>query len=164
MMNHDTELKLQAYVDGELPAQEADRVAKSLAADPSAQALQTELRNIKAALAANELDLKLPESREFYWSKIAREIQRAEREQTSNARPTGASWWLRWAAPFAGLAALVVLLVGADKLSLFSQPDVARLGVGHEIESSLEESSASITFRSEKAAMTVVWVQDRENF
>ena len=164
MMNHETELKLQAYLDGELSPKEATRVAGQLAADAEAQALCAELRNTKASLAGNEPDLKLTESREFYWSKIAREIRRADGSETTKRRPVAASWWLRWVAPITGLAVLVVMLTLVDRLSLSPQTNLARLGFDHEIESSSEESSASITFRSDRAGMTVVWLQNRENY
>ena len=163
MMNHETELRLQAYLDGELSSKEFKHFTEWLATDRDAQALYTELKNTKASLAANELDLRITESREFYWSGIAREIQREDERQNRGTKPTVVSGWLRWLAPLAGLAALVVLLATWEKLRLFSQPDTGRLSLGHEIETPSEENSASITFHSEKAAMTVVWVQNREN-
>ena len=164
MMNHETELKLQAYLDGEVAPKEATRLGGWLAADAEAQALCAELRNTKTTLAGNDLELKLTESREFYWSKIARGIQRSDGSETANPGSVTVSWWLRWAAPISGLAVLVVLLTAVDKLSQPPQSNLALWGLGHEIESSSEESSANITFRSEKAGMTVVWVQNRENY
>ena len=75
-MKQELQLKLQAYLDGELPDGEARPVAGLLAQDAEARALLAELKNTRAALAGFEADIKLPESREFYWSKIEREIQR----------------------------------------------------------------------------------------
>ena len=69
-------MRLQAYLDGELPDSEAREAASLLAQDAEARALLAELKNTSAAMAGFELDIKLPESREFYWSKIEREIER----------------------------------------------------------------------------------------
>ena len=81
MINHETELELQAYLDGELSAGEAKAIADLLGRDAGAQALYQELRTAKSLLAGNELDRKLPESREFYWSKIQRQIDQVESTQ-----------------------------------------------------------------------------------
>ena len=75
-MKHELELKLQAHLDGELTGREATEIAALLEHDREAAALFGELRNIKTALTGNELEIKLPETREFYWSKIEREIAR----------------------------------------------------------------------------------------
>src|SRR6266513_3336151 len=75
-MKQELQLKLQAYLDGELPDGEAREAAGLLAQDAEARALLAELKKTRAALAGFETDIKLPESREFYWSKIEREIQR----------------------------------------------------------------------------------------
>ena len=79
MNNHDDQLKLQAHFDGELPEPEARAVANWLARDREAVALLAELRNTRKALKGFESDIKLPETREFYWSKIEREIAPADR-------------------------------------------------------------------------------------
>ena len=44
-MDYDAQLKLQAFLDGELPEAEASEVAKWLARDREAAALLEELRN-----------------------------------------------------------------------------------------------------------------------
>jgi len=44
MINHETELKLQAYLDGELSAGEAKAIADLFGRDAGAQALYQELR------------------------------------------------------------------------------------------------------------------------
>src|SRR5579862_5996531 len=77
-MTEEQQLKLQAFLDGELPEKDAREVAAWVARDAEATDLQAELRNTRKALADYEPALKLPESREFYWSKIQREIQRSE--------------------------------------------------------------------------------------
>ena len=62
-MKQELQLKLQAYLDGELPEGEAREVAGLLAQDAEARALLAELKNTRAALAGFEADIKLPESR-----------------------------------------------------------------------------------------------------
>ncbi len=77
-MDHNAQLKLQALLDGELPEAEASEATNWLARDREAAALMEELRNTRDALAGFEAEVRLPESREFFWSKVEREIQRLE--------------------------------------------------------------------------------------
>ncbi len=51
------------------------QVAAQVTSDTALSGVATELRQTKSALAGNEMDLKVPETREFYWSKIARQIR-----------------------------------------------------------------------------------------
>ena len=99
----------------------------------------------------------MPESGEFYWSKIQRQIERAESTQEGGlAEPATPRWWTRFLAPAGVLAALAVFVAVAlrspDGGGTFLASDDS-----HEIETPLEETS-SFSFRSEAAAMTVVWV------
>jgi hypothetical protein len=67
-----------------------------------------------------------------------------------------APWWARFLAPAGVLATLAVFIA----LSLRGPDDASKLWAledGHDIETPLEETS-SFSFRSESAAMTVVWV------
>jgi len=105
-MNSDTQLKVQSYLDNELSPSEARKVAGMISADREARELYNELKATKEILAQNEPAIKLDESREFYWSKIQRQIETAER--TPQTRPT--AWWVRLLAPLAGTAALFAAL------------------------------------------------------
>lgn len=78
-MKQDLQLKLQAYLDGELSAREATAVTDWLAQDAAARDLLVELTNTRAALVSHESEIKIPDSREFYWSKIRRQIEREEK-------------------------------------------------------------------------------------
>src|ERR1700716_3675106 len=91
-MEYDRQLKLQAYLDGELPEAEAREAANWLARDREAVALHAELRNTRQALVGFEIGITLPESREFYWSKIQREIERQDQPQT---RPQSGPFYAR---------------------------------------------------------------------
>src|SRR4051812_33088103 len=117
-MNSEVELELQAYLDGELAGADVRRVETLLANDAGAKALFQELKTTKSLLAGNEPEIKVPESREFYWSKIERAIERAEKLEPAAATSAGA-WlgrWRRYLAPLAGVAAVIALGVGTAKM------------------------------------------------
>jgi len=93
-MNREDQLKLSALVDGELPPDEARALAALAERDPAAAALLAELRTTRQTLKSGEAPATVTESREFYWSKIARDIERQERR--SPTRPSsGLLPWLR---------------------------------------------------------------------
>jgi len=109
-MKTEDQLRLQAYLDNEVSSSEARQIASWIARDPEAKALYDELQGTKALLnAENELPVTVPDSRDFYWSKIQREIERAEREP-ARATATVRPWWIRIMAPVAATAALALVL------------------------------------------------------
>ena len=65
VMEYDAQLKLQSYLDGELPEAEAREVANWLARDREAMALFGELRNTRQAFVGLEVGVELPESPAF---------------------------------------------------------------------------------------------------
>src|SRR5260221_7870771 len=91
-MNQDRELRIQASLDAELSGRELAELERSLQTDDEAKALLNELRMTKSTLTANEPELKVPDTREFYWSQIKRQIESAEAAEVA-ARP---SLWLPW--------------------------------------------------------------------
>ena len=104
-MNPDKALKIQSYLDGELSDREARSISEWLATDNEARLLFEELQFTKVALAKNEPELKLPESREFYWSKIEREIRRQDQPVAQPAeRPSIFALLHRYLVPAAGVA------------------------------------------------------------
>jgi anti-sigma factor RsiW len=166
-MNQETQLKIQAYVDGELSSTESRQVEAWLADDPNALQLSQELVFTKKLMAGNEKEYRLPESREFFWSKIQREIEpRADRPLTVRERVVG---WLRlngarWLAPAASAALVLSLLFlwlpsGSDSSGNTAQS--GHTGPLEEIEVPLAEVS-TIAFHSQQAGMTVVWVQTNQ--
>src|ERR1041384_1079271 len=110
-MNLEQQLKVQAYLDGELSEREARQISDLIASDREAQLLLTELRNTKNALTGNELEIKLPETREFYWSQLQRQIERANPPAAASRPNPLAAKFLRIFAPVAGAVALVALTV-----------------------------------------------------
>ncbi|MBI5772519.1 MAG: hypothetical protein HZA89_02105 [Verrucomicrobia bacterium] len=151
-MNYETQLKIQAGLDGEISAAEQRDLERLLATDEQATALFTELRQTSAALAGNELAPTVPLTREFYWSRIERNIERLEKEAAS--APSRLAQWLRWLAPAGALSALAIVAF----LSLRE----ATPGMD-EIETPLEQASV-YSFRSPSEKMSVVWVQSDVNY
>ncbi len=149
-MNQESELRLQSYLDGELSPREARRVAEWLGRDPEAQALLGELKMARTALADNEPELQLPESREFYWSKIRREAGLLRRAWFS---------WRKYLVPVAGTALVAILAISTAR---FGDVTGADESVRHlaEVEN-LSEHTGSYSFRSHAENMFVVWVYDQ---
>jgi anti-sigma factor RsiW len=110
-MNDEQQLQLQAFLDGELPENEAREVAAWVARDRQAADLVKELRNTRQALTGSAPRLNVPESREFYWSKIEREIRRLQPEPSAPAPVPVLTRLLRRLASAGAIAAL--LLIGA---------------------------------------------------
>jgi anti-sigma factor RsiW len=153
-MNDDAELKLQAYLDGELPAREAAEIKAWLDRDAEAQALLTELRNTQAALTGHEVSVKLPETREFYWSKIQGEIERQGRTASHAPGASLATWLWRSLVP-AGTLAFVCALI------LRSGSSQAAPEFTPEMELASDDVGAA-TFRSQETGLTSVWFYQRD--
>jgi anti-sigma factor RsiW len=156
-MKFDQELKIQAYLDGELSPRESREVQAWLATDSEAQALLTELKLTRSTLVGNEPEAKLPESREFFWSKIERQIE-AEAPAEAAARIPFWLAWRRYFAPVAGVAIVAVLAVFS--IRVVDVPEDANSHLA-EVEN-LSEHSSSISFRSQSENMFVVWVSPKD--
>ncbi|HMC26313.1 MAG TPA: hypothetical protein VKM56_00825 [Verrucomicrobiae bacterium] len=155
-MNQDRELEIQALLDGELSGRKARKVEQWLAGDAEAQALLHELRTTKSALGGNEPQITLPEAREFYWSKIQRQIEATVPEREA----AHASLWLSWRrylAPVTAVAAVAMLALFSMKEMGFDEAD-RHLA---EIEN-LSEHASSLSFRSQSENMFVVWVYNKD--
>lgn len=143
---------MQAWVDGELDADQAERVGEWVANDAAAGALAAELRGVKAAMAGAELARKAPVSPEFYWSQVQRQIQ----AEAALARPKTSRWMARWRRffmPVAGLAvACCVVLLSVELSAGVSRPDVV---------SSSNEGMDTMMFHDQSSGLTVVWLQDK---
>lgn len=155
-MKQELELKLQAYFDGELAPSEAAEMATLIEKDAAARDLYTALQQTSQVLRSNELERRLPESREFFWSKIEREIQRLEAEP---ARSETTPWWLaflrRNLAAVSGFGvATALLVVAAFQMNMVPSQDMFE-----EIDNPIGEASA-FSFRSESQKMTFVWISD----
>jgi len=159
-MNMEQQLKVQAWLDGELPEAEARRVEGLVSGDKPAQALAAELRMTKSTLSGNEPAMTLPESREFFWGKIQREIERLEKAG-AESRPT--PWvlnWRRWMAPLSAVA--LVAFFSLLSIGVFRQP-LGDDGANYLVEvENLSEHVGSISYKSQSENMFVVYVYNKD--
>jgi hypothetical protein len=126
--------------------------------DASARDLLAELRQTRSLLAGQDCARPVPESRDFYWSKIVRQI---ERESAHPGRAPLPGGWVRWLQraflPAGGVAvALMLTLVG---ILWFQDP--AKNAAPQNAEISLPEAQ-TLTFHDYKEQMTVVWLTYNE--
>jgi anti-sigma factor RsiW len=147
-MDHNKEIKLQAFLDEELSEAEAREVASWLAQDQEATLLLAELRNTRQSIARFESGIRLPESREFYWSKIEREINRLEKPAVPAPKTSWLAAWRRFLVPASAVAALVIAA-----LVTIGPP----VSAGPEAESSYGDSGA-FTYRDYDQHTTLVWL------
>ena len=150
-MKYEEQLKIQAYLDGELTGAESREIETLLNGEAEAQELLSELKNTREAFKACETEYRVPESRDFYWSKIKRQIE-TEDEGPLHA-PKPASWltaWRRFMAPAGALAA--VLIVG-----LFTLFQTKTESTNPDIETALADPGA-FTYRDYDAGATLVWL------
>jgi anti-sigma factor RsiW len=151
-MDYNRQLKLQAFLDGELPEGEASTMADWLARDREAAALLEELRNTRGALAGFEAGIQLPESREFFWSKVRREIERLDTPAPKTAPTPFYALLRRFLVP---ASALALVLVGGVVLTRPNAPFGRAATTG--IETALADSGA-FTYRDYSAGTTLVWL------
>jgi anti-sigma factor RsiW len=109
-MTQETQFKLQAYLDGELSTTERGEVEFLLQRDEHARNLLAELSQTARVLTAHEPNLKVPESREFYWSKIQREISR-ETAATPVPSVSFGTWLRRLLVPAGAVAGLAIAVM-----------------------------------------------------
>lgn len=149
-MKNDTQLQLQAYFDGELDGLEARQAKAWLKEDPEAEALLAELASTRELLRHCGAEIRLPESREFFWSKIERTIATQARP---GSRPRNE--WLsllpawRFFVPAGSLVALVITAVLAVRA-----PETANVPAN---ESTVSDPGA-MTYRDEASGTTLVWL------
>lgn len=170
-MKLEEQLKLQAWLDNELDPSEARKIAAWVTSDPEARALCQELKETKVWLGANEPVMSVPDTRDFYWSQIARRIESEGRQE---AVQPARGWFVRWVAPLAGACAMVALAISVLNLNT-RQTQRAELvpygppvppaaaaaavipGTQREIQSPV---MSTMTFHSESEGMTVVWISN----
>lgn len=161
-MNAELKLKVQAWVDGELPASEAARVAELARTDPAAAALAAELRMTRGFLAGNELEVKLPESLEFHWSKIQRAIEKAEAEPPVRESLPWLAALGRMLVPVSGVALVAFLTVVS--IGIFNRGTSS--GNGEELlveEEILSRHIDTYTYKSQTDNMFVVYIINKDD-
>jgi anti-sigma factor RsiW len=152
MNTRDMQLKVMAYLDNELSPADARKVGTWISTNPEARDLYNELKETRELLMQNEPALRLPESREFFWSKIERAIASSEREPATAVRP----WWTRFVAPVVGAVALFAVMLSLVDRGGGSVPVAISEVPIHEFEEG--QNVSTITFRSEAEGVTVVWL------
>ncbi len=155
-MNLEQQLKLQAFLDGELPEHEAREILAWTQRDAAAAALLTELKNTRQAMVKSEPHLGVPESREFFWSKIEREIQRLEPQTISAPRVSIFTSLRRFLLPASAVATLVI----AGMIAHFNAPKAIIESVADADTSSVETALANsdaTTYRDASEGTTLVW-------
>ncbi len=148
-MKPSIELKLQAFLDQELPPADAQEVTELIERDPQWRSLFQELQTTKSLISQNEPEAPLTETRDWYWKGIHDRLEdtpAVERTRGSLAL----SWAIRWALPIAGATALFAAMLirsGTSTIDPFH----------HEVETSLDQAKL-ISFYAPQAGMTVFWV------
>jgi hypothetical protein len=150
MKENEIELKIQALVDGELTEFEAGKLRDRIKNDIRLQILHERLTQMKDLISTHEMPRVLPESSDFYWSKIAQEIEVGE----SAAQSLGMKWVFRRLAPLLGIASVALLIT-------LQGPNLPDLGIvldyNHELELLVDEIDV-MTFNSADDSMSVVWI------
>ena len=114
--------------------------------------MQAELRSTRQAVKGSERLMALPESREFFWSKVKREI---ERQEPAPVLEEKTSWMTAWRRLLIPASAIAVLAIAA--LISIGPIDFNRPGSVPEIETSYGDTGA-FSYRDEAAQATLVWL------
>lgn len=150
-MNQDLQLKLQAYLDGELPSGEAQSMADLLDRDAAVRDLFVELTNTRAALLSHKPEIKIPDSREFYWSKIRRQIERGEQPEPIKKSVPLMERIRRLLVPVGTVAAMMLgVMVVQQQLGQGGYAAMEADGV--------HEDSEAFTYRDYASGTTLVWL------
>jgi hypothetical protein len=154
------ELKLQAYLDGELPTAELAALEELLSSHTELRLLLEELRLTSIALKGNEQDLKVPETRDFYWSKIARQIETGSRRQETVYQSVSGNLWVSWirrhllgltGTGFAFCLALLIMTPSKQVAMKESEMELA------------SDDMASYTYNDQQEQVKMVWLYDRNS-
>lgn len=165
-MKPERQEKLQAWVDGELSETEAREFAALAATDPAARDLGNNLIALSRLLRENEPSRAVPESRDFYWSKIRRGIELGERtaasrEASSPPASAAPARWLAWLVPLGAATMAAMFLLNPAPPVGSDTPDAAM--TQHEIEAPSSEIT-TLTFYSAQDTTTVVWLGQLDFF
>ena len=157
MNENETELKVQALVDGELTGAQAEAMRARIEGNDALRELQARLTVARRLMNDAELQRKLPESGDFHWSQISQAIEREDRQARLLAKSsTGAGWPLRWLTALAGAACILLLLSSPSRHD--GPPDLGiLLSSDHELELSDDEIDV-MTYNTGDDNMSIVWL------
>jgi anti-sigma factor RsiW len=154
-MNESEQLKLQAYLDGELTERERADVAALLDAEEDARRLLAELQQTRSAIRDNEPGRSLDCSREFYWKGIAAKLASSPGE-TAPTPGVNLMQWLR-----GHVRSLVGTGVAVAALALL----LTLFGAGPAVAESdwevLHPQTGMVSLRDYQSGITVVMLYDR---
>lgn len=156
--DHELSLHLQAWIDGELDAPAARRIAARVEREPELREQAERLRQVSALLRDNPPVRTVPEPRDFYWSRIRQGIERTAptAPTASSGHPGSPLRWLGWLLP-AGAAALAAILLFRPLPPMGSAGLQSPALTGHEIDTPSGDLS-SLTYYASQDGMTVVWL------
>lgn len=162
-MTKEQQLKLQAYLDGELSGREARNVGDWLQDNREAAVLLAELKNTSQALAENEPQIKFPESREFYWSKIAREIQKTglKRDSAKIFNWKRLLWPVSLAA--GAIAVCFVIVISGNSATDRAMQAAVSADMDTPVVEPAQADSEAITYEIKSDGTTLVWFSADEN-
>lgn len=153
-MSEHEQLKLQAYLDGELTEKERPEVAQWLDSSDEARQLLAELQHTRNAVHGDELERKLDCTREFYWNSIAREIEKTGSAAVGH-RGEGLVGWLRHhMAQIAGAVAGVAL-VAFTFVAMTEEPEA------DSVWEVLDPDMAMVNYSDFENGITVVMLYDQ---
>ena len=157
MNENETELNVQALVDGELTGAEADAFRARIEGDDALRELHARLTAVRGLMAGAELPRTLPESGDFHWSQISKAIEQGDRQAKRLAKPaSGTGSLLRWVTPLVGLGCILLLLTSPSRHN--GPPDLGiLLSSDHELELSADEIDV-MTFNTGDDNISVVWL------
>lgn len=154
-MNESEQLKLQAYLDGELTDRERADVAALLGADEDARQLHAELRHTRTAIRDNEPGRSLDCSREFYWNGIKSRLEDSSVETAPIPAASLMQWLRGHVRSLVGTGVAVAAL--ALLLTLFS----AGPAVAESDWEVLHPQTGMVSLRDYQSGITVVMLYDR---
>jgi anti-sigma factor RsiW len=127
--------EIQAYADGELSGSDRRKVEKLLAGNAAARTLLAQLKNTAALTPGSDEVLRsCPESHDFYWAGIHRELQAGGRDSSSPATQTAAGplksmlqWLLNPVVVPAALVFIICIMVGHqfERRGIYQQVQVS---------------------------------------
>ncbi len=178
------DLKIQSYVDGEMPPREMLELENELKASAEGRETMEWLTQIKRVVQENEPIPLLDTPRKLYWEAIERDIQGSLSQPTPAGESKGNvfSSWLSWLAPVSAACLVAAILITVTK----SPEALQQSQSGNSIATGMKETDASLdlsttylsrideapetsvpsssisTFEFTSNGMTVVWIEDNE--
>lgn len=163
-------IQIQAYLDGELSAEDTLQLLAQLEIDSEARQFCEALKVEKTFLNhVGEKAYEMPVAHSYFWKGVANGIQSGgslSRVESSRAPARNLRQWLSWLVPV-GITACIALValhngyLGSviDGIKSTSKKAARRAPSFHEIDSQ-QQNAGFISFRSESEGVSVVWISN----